>query len=74
MQEHAPDAVDMSDEDAQTLELYGVNNPQTEDFGRRCIIAPFVRSMRIFTHWINSELQLGNFLPSDACPYPSGKG
>lgn len=39
MQEHAPDAVDMSDEDSQTLELYGVNNPQTEDFGRRCIIA-----------------------------------
>ncbi|MEZ6136626.1 MAG: DUF1501 domain-containing protein [Pirellulaceae bacterium] len=39
MQEHAPEAVDFSDEDAQTLELYGVNNPQTADFGRRCMIA-----------------------------------
>ncbi|QDV21935.1 DUF1501 domain-containing protein [Aureliella helgolandensis] len=39
MQEHAPEAVDMSTEDTETLELYGVNNPKTEDFGRRCIIA-----------------------------------
>jgi hypothetical protein len=39
MQEHAPEAVDFSDEDAETLELYGVNNPRTEDFGRRCMIA-----------------------------------
>lgn len=39
MQEHAPAAVDMSDEDQATLELYGVNQPATEDFGRRCLIA-----------------------------------
>jgi len=39
MQEHAPAAVDMSGEDEQTLELYGVNQPATEDFGRRCLIA-----------------------------------
>lgn len=39
MQEHAPEAVDMSDEDQQTLEMYGVSRPQTEDFGRRCLIA-----------------------------------
>ncbi len=39
MQEHAPEAVDFSREDAETLELYGVNQPATEDFGRRCLIA-----------------------------------
>ncbi len=39
MQQHAPEAVDFSDEDAETLELYGVNQPKTEDFGRRCLIA-----------------------------------
>ncbi len=39
MQEHAPDAVDMSQEDQSTLELYGINRPTTEDFGRRCLIA-----------------------------------
>ncbi len=39
MQEHAPEAVDMSDEDAATLELYGADKPATRDFGRRCIIA-----------------------------------
>lgn len=39
MQEHAPEAVDLSSEDAETLELYGVGNPKTDDFGRRCIIA-----------------------------------
>ena len=39
MQEHAPEAVDLSTEDAETLELYGANESKTEDFGRRCIIA-----------------------------------
>jgi hypothetical protein len=39
MQEHAPEAVDLSDEDDETLSLYGVNQPRTKDFGRRCIIA-----------------------------------
>ncbi len=39
MQEHAPEAVDLSHEDAATLELYGVNNPKTADFGRRCLLA-----------------------------------
>ncbi len=39
MQEHAPEAVSFKDEDSETLELYGVNNPKTEDFGRRCLIA-----------------------------------
>ncbi|MCA9191562.1 MAG: DUF1501 domain-containing protein [Planctomycetales bacterium] len=39
MQEHAPEAVDLAAEDQETLSLYGVDNPQTADFGRRCLIA-----------------------------------
>ena len=39
MQESAPDVVDFSDESAETLELYGVNDPKTQDFGRRCMLA-----------------------------------
>ncbi len=39
MQEHAPEAVDLGTEDADTLEMYGANDPKTRDFGRRCIIA-----------------------------------
>jgi Protein of unknown function (DUF1501) len=39
MQEHAPEAVDLSSEDQETLELYGADQPKTQDFGRRCIIA-----------------------------------
>ncbi len=39
MQEHAPEAVNVSEEDAETLELYGVNDAKTQDFGRRCLIA-----------------------------------
>jgi hypothetical protein len=39
MQEHAPDAVDLTDESEATLKLYGVDNPRTADFGRRCLLA-----------------------------------
>jgi hypothetical protein len=39
MQEHAPEAVDLGTEDTETLELYGVNEEKTADFGRRCLIA-----------------------------------
>jgi hypothetical protein len=39
MQQHAPEAVDISKEDAETMELYGVNDAKTQDFGRRCLIA-----------------------------------
>lgn len=39
MQTAAPEAVDLSDETAETLALYGVENPKTADFGRRCLLA-----------------------------------
>jgi hypothetical protein len=39
MQSSAPEAVDLSKETAQTLELYGLNDKRTENFGRRCLLA-----------------------------------
>jgi uncharacterized protein (DUF1501 family) len=39
MQEHAPEAVDLAGETAETKALYGLDNPRTADFGRRCLMA-----------------------------------
>ena len=39
MQQHAPEAVDFSKEDAKTLDLYGVSDKRTADFGRKCLLA-----------------------------------
>ena len=39
MQEHAPEAVDLNDETEETRKMYGIENPRTEDFGRRCLMA-----------------------------------
>lgn len=39
MQEFAPEAVDLSRETAETHALYGLDNPRTADFGRRCLLA-----------------------------------
>jgi hypothetical protein len=39
MQTFAPEAVDFSQETEATRELYGLNNRQTQDFGRRCLLA-----------------------------------
>jgi hypothetical protein len=39
MQQHAPEAVDISQETAATQDLYGVNDEQTHEFGRRCLLA-----------------------------------
>jgi len=39
MQSTAPEAVDLSNEDAATLSMYGVDKKLTDDFGRRCLIA-----------------------------------
>ncbi len=38
MQEHAPEAVDFAKEDRKTLEMYGIDNPKTEDFGRKMLL------------------------------------
>jgi hypothetical protein len=39
MQEHAPEAVDLASESEDTKTLYGLDNPRTADFGRRCLLA-----------------------------------
>jgi hypothetical protein len=39
MQTTAPEAVDLSQEDERTLDMYGVNREPTRDFGTRCLIA-----------------------------------
>ena len=39
MQQYAPEAVDLGQESQETLELYGVDQERTFDFGRRCLLA-----------------------------------
>src|SRR5579872_5472935 len=39
MQQSAPEVVDLSRETPDTLALYGLDNPKTEPFGRRCLLA-----------------------------------
>lgn len=39
MQQFAPEAVDLSQESQETVELYGLDQERTLDFGRRCLLA-----------------------------------
>jgi hypothetical protein len=39
MQSAAPEAVDFSQETAATRRLYGLDNPASEEFGKKCLIA-----------------------------------
>src|SRR5205823_11408197 len=39
MQKHAPEAVDFSKETAKTKELYRIDEPRTQDFGQKCLLA-----------------------------------
>jgi hypothetical protein len=39
MQKHAPEAVDFAKETKKTLELYGIDQPKTRDFGQKCLLA-----------------------------------
>lgn len=39
MQQCAPEAVDLGRETEATRELYGMNDPRTAEFGRRCLLA-----------------------------------
>ncbi len=39
MQTSAPEAVDLTQETEETKRLYGLDNPQTEDFARKCLLA-----------------------------------
>jgi hypothetical protein len=39
MQAEVPNAIDISDETKNTLERYGVGQPETDSFGRKCLLA-----------------------------------
>jgi hypothetical protein len=39
MQTEVPDIVDLTREDARTLAMYGIGQPETDSFGRRCLLA-----------------------------------
>jgi hypothetical protein len=39
MQEHAPEAVDLTQETQATRDLYGLDHERTRDFGARCLLA-----------------------------------
>src|SRR5437764_5551883 len=39
MQTEAPEVFDISKESRETLDLYGVGDPATDDYGRRCLLA-----------------------------------
>jgi hypothetical protein len=39
MQTEVPSVIDLSKEDQQTLNLYGIGQPATDSFGRRCLLA-----------------------------------
>ena len=38
IQSDAPEAIDLSDETAETLELYGINDEETRKYGRLCLL------------------------------------
>ncbi len=39
MQNHAPDVLDIARESRETQALYGINDPETDNFGRQCLLA-----------------------------------
>ncbi len=39
MQQSAPEAVDLAQESEETQQLYGLDRPDTQEFGRRCLLA-----------------------------------
>ncbi|HMV51853.1 MAG TPA: DUF1501 domain-containing protein, partial [Blastocatellia bacterium] len=39
MQQHAPEAVDLGKESKETKKLYGLDDPETNEFGTRCLLA-----------------------------------
>jgi hypothetical protein len=39
MQSAAPELVDVSGESKQTMQLYGIGEPETDEFGTRCLLA-----------------------------------
>jgi hypothetical protein len=58
MQLEASDALDLSQETQATLAMYGIDQPATESYGRRCLIARRLieRGVRFVQLFINSQI------------------
>ncbi|MCH1497276.1 MAG: DUF1501 domain-containing protein [Rubripirellula sp.] len=39
MQTEVPNVIDLAQESAETIEMYGMNRPETQGFGRQCLMA-----------------------------------
>lgn len=63
MQLSAPEVFDLSKESADTLKAYGLDNPVTEDFGRRCLLARRMieRGVRVVQVWSGANGPTGNW-------------
>src|SRR5437764_6077561 len=63
MQRHAPEALDLGRESAATRKLYGVDEPVTADFGRRCLLARRLleRGVRFVKVWSGAGGSTGNW-------------
>ena len=47
MQTAVPEALDLSGESEATKKLYGLDKPETEEYGRRCLLARPDRMLRL---------------------------
>ncbi len=58
MQLATTDALDLSQETQETLRMYGIDQPTTESYGRRCLIARRLieRGVRFVQLFINSQI------------------
>jgi len=63
MQLSAPDAFDVSKESEATQKAYGLDNTNTEDFGRRCLLARRLveRDTRFVQVWSGQQGATGNW-------------
>lgn len=63
MQLSAPEAFDVSRESESTHQAYGLNEPVTEDFGRRCLLARRLveRGTRFVQVWSGPQGATGNW-------------
>ncbi len=63
MQVSAPQAFDLKNETEDTVKGYGLDNPVTEDFGRRCLLARRLieRGVRFVQVWSGANGPTGNW-------------
>lgn len=63
MQLSAPEAFDLSREPAQAHRAYGLDNPATEEFGRRCLLATRLveRGVRFVQVWSGPQGAVNNW-------------